>query len=64
MAERTAILLVFAAMLVVMSVAFVVLVSMRANEDVLVLAYLLVLVGGAYASSSVVMRYADKRRRR
>jgi tetrahydromethanopterin S-methyltransferase subunit E len=62
--ERVAFILVFVAIFVLMALAYLAIAVMHASENVLVLAYLVSLVGGAYASSSVVMHYGSSEHRR
>ena len=65
MAQRTALALVFLMMLAVLATAYAVLIAAHASEGLLVLVYIVVLIGGAHATSSVVVRYdASGRRRR
>jgi hypothetical protein len=64
MAERTALVLVFVAMVVLATTAYLVLASVNASANALVLAYVLILGGAADTSSRVVMHYGSKRRRR
>jgi hypothetical protein len=64
MTERKALVLTFAGMLSLYGALFVGLRFLGASNDLQGLVYILVLCGGAYASSSVVMHYGSKRRRR
>lgn len=64
MSQTKALALTFIATIAACVSALLILASLGAGDDILALAYLLVLCGGALASSSVVMHYASKRRGR
>jgi len=64
MTETKALALTLVAGLAVFVGAFVLLASMGVSTDVLVLVYIATLGATVYASSSIVMHYGSKRRRR
>jgi len=64
MTERGALILTFVGILAAGAMLFVGLELLGAADQVLGLAYFVLLSGGAYMVSEVVMHYGDKRRRR
>jgi len=64
MTEVKALVLIVGGLLVLCFGMFVLLASIGAGIEALLLAYVLALAGGAYACSSIVMHYGSKGRRR
>ena len=60
MTERTAILLVYAAMLLVLGVAFIVLDAIHASDHASVVAFIVVLCVGTDIGSRVGLHYENK----
>jgi len=61
MSLRTAIILLFSGASVVLLAALYGLTALHASDEVIVLAYVVVLIASSFTSSLVVMRYGGKR---
>ena len=57
MSERTALIVAFTAVMAITAVSLLALGLLRASPEVRVLAYMLLLCGGAHAVSQVVVHY-------
>jgi hypothetical protein len=60
MSLRTAIILLFSGASVVLLAALYGLAALHASDEVVVLAYIAVLIASSFASSLIVMRWGDK----
>jgi len=61
MSLRTAIILLFLGSSVVLLAALYGLAALHASDEVVILAYIAVLIASSFASSLIVMRHGDKR---